>query len=352
MAYMPQAKDEQEIKALSVSNVRKEYLKLAEAYNKIIDNKVLKCPVCNEFISTYEGFYTDKRYATGYFPECKKCVKAQVEQRTNSRQEPNETVESVQRMLLKMDLPYIDSLYKAQVKNVADASSEKNRHSAFAQYIVAIKSLPQYNTKTWANSEFALDDDSNPDYEQKEVKKTIKAGRKRFGNYPNEDLMFLEDEYQDWTTRYACESKAQELLFKRICFKQLEIDKAQKAGRETKELDKTLQELMGSLSVKPSQKNSNSLTETMTFGQLIDKWEQEKPIPEPDEEFRDVDKIGLYIDVFFKGHLSKMMGLKNAFSALYERYIAKYTVKKPEYDEDVDSEVLFDKIFGKSIDEE
>ena len=51
----------------------------------------------------------------------------------------------------------------------------------------------------------------------------------------------------------------------------------------------------------------------MTFGQLIDKWEQEKPIPEPDEEFKDVDKIGLYIDVFFKGHLSKMMGLKNAF---------------------------------------
>ena len=352
MAYMPQAKDEQEIKALSVSNVRKEYLKLAEAYNKVIDNKVLKCPVCNEFISTYEGFYTDKRYATGYFPECKKCVKAQVEQRTNSRQEPNETVESVQRMLLKMDLPYIDSLYKAQVKNVADSSSEKNRHSAFAQYIVAIKSLPQYNSKTWANSEFAPDDDANPDYEQKEVKKTIKAGRKRFGNYPNEDLMFLEDEYQDWTTRYACESKAQELLFKRICFKQLEIDKAQKAGRETKELDKTLQELMGSLSVKPSQKNSNSLTETMTFGQLIDKWEQEKPIPEPDEEFKDVDKIGLYIDVFFKGHLSKMMGLKNAFSALYERYIAKYTVNKPEYDEDVDSEVLFDKIFGKGIDEE
>ena len=352
MAYMPQAKDEQDIKALSVSNVRKEYLKLAEAYNKIIDNKVLKCPICNEFISTGEGFYTDRRYATGYFPECKKCVKAQVEQRANSRQEPNETVESVQKMLLKMDLPYIDSLYKAQVKNVADASSEKNRHSAFSQYIVAIKSLPQYNTKTWADSEFAPDDDANPDYEQKEVKKTIKAGRKRFGNYPNEDLMFLENEYQDWTTRYACESKAQELLFKRICFKQLEIDKAQKSGRETKDMDKTLQELMSSLSVKPSQKNSNSLTESMTFGQLIDKWEQEKPIPEPDEEFKDVDKIGLYIDVFFKGHLSKMMGLKNAFSALYERYIAKYTVSKPEYDEDVDSEVLFDKIFGKSIDEE
>ena len=90
----------------------------------------------------------------------------------------------------------------------------------------------------------------------------------------------------------------------------------------------------------------------LTFGQLIDKWEQEKPIPEPEEEFRDVDKIGLYIDVFFKGHLSKMMGLKNAFSSLYEKFMSKYTVKKPQYDEDFDSEALFDQIFGSKMDEE
>ena len=67
---------------------------------------------------------------------------------------------------------------------------------------------------------------------------------------------------------------------------------------------------------------------------------------------KDVDKIGLYIDVFFKGHLSKMMGLKNAFSALYERFMSKYTVTKPQYDEDFDSEALFDQIFGSKIDEE
>lgn len=352
MAFMPQTKDEKEIKALTIANLRKEYLKIAESYNKIIDNKVLKCPCCDDFVSTSEGFYTDKRFATGFFPECKKCVKRQVEQRKKTNDEPNETMESVQKMLQKMDLPYIDDLYKAQCKIVADATNEKNRRSAFAAYLVPIKSLPQYVGLTWKDSQFSPDDDTNPDYEQKEVKKVIKAGRKRFGNYPNEDLMFLENEYQDWITRYSCESKAQELLFKRICFKELEIDKAQKAGRDTKELDKTLQELMGSLSVKPSQKNSNSLTETMTFGQLIDKWEQEKPIPEPEEDFKDIDNIGLYIDVFFKGHLSKMMGLKNTFSALYEKYIAKYTVKKPEYEEDADSEVLFDKIFGKKIDEE
>lgn len=82
------------------------------------------------------------------------------------------------------------------------------------------------------------------------------------------------------------------------------------------------------------------------------RWEQSYPVPEPDEDFKDVDKIGLYIDVFFKGHLSKMMGLKNAFSSLYDRFMSKYTVKKPQYDEDFDSETLFDQIFGSKMDEE
>ena len=108
---------------------------------------------------------------------------------------------------------------------------------------------------------------------------------------------------------------------------------------------------MGSMALKPNQNNSNALTEAKTFGQLIQKWENEKPIPEPDEEFRDVNKIGMYLDVFFKGHLARMMGLKNAFSHTYEKFIKKYTVDKPQYDEDTDSETLFDQIFGAGVDE-
>lgn len=100
--------------------------------------------------------------------------------------------------------------------------------------------------------------------------------------------------------RYQCENKSQELLFKRICFKELEIDKAQKEGKDTKELDATLQNLMGSLNIKPSQKTSNALTDNLTFGQLIDKWEQSYPVPEPDEDFKDVDKLDYTLMYFLK----------------------------------------------------
>jgi hypothetical protein len=46
-----------------------------------------------------------------------------------------------------------------------------------------------------------------------------------------------------------------------------------------------------------------------------------------------------------------MMGLKNGFSSIYEKFMKKYTVSKPEYDEDTDSEILFEQIFGTKAEE-
>ena len=82
------------------------------------------------------------------------------------------------------------------------------------------------------------------------------------------------------------------------------------------------------------------------MGTLIQKFEETRPLPEIDPELQDIDKIGLYIDSFYRGHASKMLGIKNKFSNLYEKVMSKYTVKPPEYDEESDSEDLFDKIFG------
>lgn len=351
MAFLKQAKTEEEIKALTVTNVKKAYNELSRDYNKIIEQDYILCPVCGEFV-TRDNFYTDKRFAIGVYPQCKKCVLAEVEQRKNKSDKPNETKTSVQRMLQKMDLPYIDSLYESLCTDVANEINEKNKRSPFLAYLPPIKSLPNWKGKTYADSEFEPGTILEEEEEINENSRILKSAKKRFGNgYNSSELIFLENEYQDWTRRYQCENKAQELLFKRVCFKELDIDKAQKEGKDTKELDKTLQELLGSLNLKPSQNNSNALTEAKTFGQLIEKWENEKPIPEPDEEFKDVDRIGLYIDVFFKGHLSKMMGLKNGFSSLYEKFMRKYTVNKPEYDEDSDSEILFEQIFGSKVDE-
>ena len=82
------------------------------------------------------------------------------------------------------------------------------------------------------------------------------------------------------------------------------------------------------------------LADQNTFGTLIQKWENERPIPQPDPEFEDVDGIRRYVGAYFLGHLCKMMGIKNRYSAIYEEEMAKYTVEKPSYEQDeVDPEM-------------
>ena len=350
MAYIKQAKTEDEIKKLTVANVKKAYNDLAKDYNRLVNLDYIICPVCGEPVSS-DNFYTDKRFAIGVFPECKKCIRTEVEQRDKKNDKPNETKESVMKMLQKMDLPYIDSLYESLCKDVADEVNEKNKKSPFLAYLVPIKSLPQYKNRTWADSEFELGVITE-DEETKINAKTIKNGKKRFGNYPPEDLMFLENEYQDWITRYECNTKAQESIFERLSFKKWEINKATKSGLPTKDLDKTYQELLATANITPRQAGSDNISDAQTFGTLIQKYEETRPLPEIDPELEDVDKIGLYIDVFFKGHASKMLGLKNNFTHIYERFMKKFTVTKPQYDDEEDSEDIFNRVFGSLEDEE
>ena len=119
-----------------------------------------------------------------------------------------------------------------------------------------------------------------------------------------------------------------------------------KKGLSTKDIDKSYQDWLDTGKLKPKQNSLDTFSDAQTLGTLIQKYEETRPLPEIDPELEDVDKIGLYIDAFYRGHASKMLGLKNRFSNIYEKVMSKYTVTPPSYDEESDSEILFDKIFG------
>lgn len=342
MAYLKAAKTESDLKGLTVSSLKKEYISLATEYNHLFEQDYLYCHQCGDFLSK-TTFYSDSQYASGYYPICKKCILAEVEQRKKKNDEPHETKESVQKVLMKMDLPYIDSFYEDCVKGVADGMKEKNRKSPFVTYMTCLKSLPQYKGKTWINSEFGAGD-SNGMFTDREPRAEIK---KIFGHgFSNEDYLYLQDQYDDWKSRTQVDGKSQETYIIQICFKQLDIWKCQRAGKDTNSLIKSLNDLMSAANLQPRQNVGNSSTDNLTFGQLIEKWEMEEPIPEPAPEFRDVDGIGQYIRIWFSGWLSKAVGLKNTYTEEFDEYMKRYTVTKPEYTDEENSEGIYEKLFG------
>ena len=352
MAFLKQAKTEDEIKKLTVAGVKKSYNELAQDYNKLINLDYIYCPQCNDFI-TRNNFYKSNDTPSGInHTGCKKCLLKSATDYDKKNGIYKDNKQKAKKTLMLMDLPFIEDVYDAALADVINAVNEKNRGTAWQQYMVMIQSLPQYRGLHWENSEFKVNSEYDDEYEVKENQKIIKKAKKRFGpGYSNEDYMFLENEYQDWVTRYECNTKAQEEIFVRLSQKKLEIRKATTNGQPTKDLDKTYQELLNSGNVLPKQVTLDTMSDAQTLGTLIQKYEETRPLPEIDPELEDVDKIGLYIDSFYRGHASKMLGLKNRFSNLYEKVMSKYTVKPPEYDDETDTEAIFEKIFG-SIDDE
>lgn len=312
-----------------------------------------KCSCCGAgFVTQNNNFQKSNdvlfQANNGYLPWCKKCTDLYVIQTTAlfSNNEELAMRDFCQRAGWNYDL-------SALVASRETYSGHRDR-SRISHY-AAKKNINCDGRKTYIDSikyEYKNRRDSVIE-SLNDVKDTKKAKLKTvkfFGTgFEEEDYQFLEDEYLDWTTRHECGTKAQEEIFKQICYAQLDILKAKRAGQSTKDLTKTLQDLLATANLQPKQTKDNTLAEQNTFGTLIRKWENEKPIPEPDEEWKDVDGIAKYITVYFLGHLCKMMGIKNSYSRMYEFEMNKYKVDKPEYEDD--DEALFDAVFGGELDD-
>ena len=350
MANLRQAKTDDEVKRLTVNKVKDAYHDLAIDYNHLLDLDYIYCPHCGKWKSTKGNgnFYKSSKSKSGFNHfACKACILdlcTDVDPKTGIRTDNREKTINTFRQL---DWKFCESDYNAQLQAINEGVGEKVRGTAVQNLIVMVASLPQYNNTSYKDSEFSVDDiENNPEINTKIVQKTLKSARKRFGNYSNEDLMFLENEYQDWITRYECNTKAQETIFERLAFKKWEINKATKAGQNTKDLDKTYTDLLASINILPRQNADNGLDSSLTFGQLIEQWESTKPIPDPDPEFADVNHIGKYIKTWFKGSLARSLGIDNGYSKEYDDELQKYTVKKQDYSEDDESDDIYKSVFG------
>ena len=293
------------------------------------------------FLASQSPFYK----ALGYIPVCKKCLDHYEGEYT---EQLGCNDEAIRRLALHFDL-YVD-------ESLLGASRKINASQTRIAGYISKTNMIQYKDKTYdtyldelaeeerlSNKIESLEDLQEIQKEYADInEKVLTFWGVGFGP---EDYVFLEDKYADWTSRHECKTKAQESIFQKICLMELQITKAAQTGGKVDGLVRSFNDLLGSANVKPVQNKDNALADQNTFGTLIQKWENEKPIPAPDPEWDDVDGIKKYIHTWFFGHLCKMLGINNKYSQLYSEETTKYTVERPQYEED--SEMSYDEIFGR-----
>ena len=137
MIRLKPALTEEEVKKTGVSQIRQAYNNLAKDYNRILDGKLYYCHRCNEF-HPVDQFYSDKTYASGLFPVCKKCLigmACDYDKKTNQYTDNREKTMDVLKM---MNLPYIDSLYQSAITSTSEEIQDKHRNTAWSQYITGL----------------------------------------------------------------------------------------------------------------------------------------------------------------------------------------------------------------------
>lgn len=341
-------KGEKEIKMLGVSGVREYAIKLSDTYRKITEGDYIYCHGCNEFHAS-DNFYNDKRFASGVYPLCKKTLLGMATDYDKKEKLYLDNREKTIKVFQMLDIPFINSVYQSALQTTQESVGEKNRATAYQHMLTIIKSLPQYRDLHFQDSDFG--DEGNPEDEQLSKRKPRREIVKLFGHgFPNEDYLYLQDQYDDWCARTQVDSKSQQIYVVQICMQSLEIYKDRKAGRDVTKKIEALDRMMNSANLQPKQNVGNAATDSLTFGQLIEKWENEEPIPEPDPELSDVSGIGKKLRVWVAGWLGHALGLDIPQTEEFREEVEKYTVMKPQQEEKTVSSSIHEKLFGK-IDE-
>lgn len=302
-----------------------------------------KCMCCGKIYDVRKGNFSKTQSQwfmgnDGYLPWCNECRERMFEFYAKKY---NDEDEAIDRLAMMFDT-YVDD-------KVLEAAEYSSTSAPKINTYMGRINMRQFASKSYDDVIDQKKKDALAAGDTKGTKVTQRMIKDWGRGLDDQDYLFLEDHYQNLITRHECKTAAQEILFKRIAKAELNCEKADATGdtKKIKEANDNLQNLMGSAQIKPNQTNDNALAETNTFGTLIQKQEEEEPIPEPSPEWQDVDGIGKYFRVWVLGTLLKMFNLKNPYQDEFDEEFERYTAHKPETNEDDATDTsLRETIFG------
>lgn len=323
------------------------------------------CAKCGTEYSRHKGYfpvsYAANYKGLGYIPICGKCIESlyntYLSQCNNAR-------DAVRQVCRKLDLFWSSSVYDIVEKKATT-------RSVMLQYIIKI------NTTTYAGKSYddtlALegnlwsfrykgpsDDESGEsnsgDYQEDEIDITPEIKALWGPGYSIEMYSALEQRRRYWISRLPEGVEmdiGMEVIIKQICCLELDINRDRAAGKSVDKNITTLNSLLGSANFKPNQKQQDSPDSAIAntpLGVWLFRYENKRPLPEIDDELKDVNHILKYVFTWF-GHVFKMLGKKNGFTKLYDSAIERLRVEKPEYADEDDEDLLVDALSDDEYDD-
>lgn len=351
-----------------------------------VERKEYHCCYRNHSFTRQKGnFYASssvlwKEGNGGYFPICRNCMNELLDDYTV--QMKGDRAAAMERICLKFDMYWSPEIYQMVVngKNTTDrlsayisrlnmvmyhgktyddtieeqaqaaAKAEKERAAAEAEKKKAEAEAEKAKAEAETERLFAAEAEKEPGAAAKKEKAVeVPDEVKRFWGtgYSTADYLELQDRYEKWAEGRGELDVTQQSLIQNIVLaeRRMRLD-YQTESKNYPQSVTAYNNLLGSANLKPVQNQKNALLEQQTFGTLIGAWEQTKPIPEPEDEFRDCDGIRDMISTWYYGHMASVMDVSGAYCDKYEKAMDKYRVQRGLTDESTEA------AFNRMIDED
>ena len=274
------------------------------------------CTACGEAKKPNIDFYLSRsklyKFNDARMPICKECLSSLFKE-LNAKY--SDETKALYHLCMLFDIYFSKELVEKSNSN----NNYGEEDNLLKTYMKNINSLRQYKFESSMSSDYIVLDDSLIKYEEKEVKinkntpfEVTSDMEIRWGaSLPLEDYIFLESKYKEFTDVYECRTPAQRLIFEQIAKCLLRGEKALKKDNDVafEKMNNMVSKLMTDGNIKPIQEASVAEDDTATWGKWINLIEQERPIGEAAEQFKDVDKISSYITKWFTRQMQRVFDL-------------------------------------------
>lgn len=303
----------------------------SKSERKAYEGKKFICNKCQRALAVESNYYKLKDNTLclyPIYPVCKKCLKEQYEKLRFEHGDKN----GLKIILRKLDRPYLE--------DIVNRAIERDNNDILGHCIKILNGLSQYTSMTYDDSDFIKSqalvvDVAGVKSQVEEFSEDEWARWSGYGLQP-EEMLSCNLFYNDIVKQYEFDSLNEKISVEQLAVSNVQLKKAFKDNdaNAVERLRKTISSIEGDLNIQGKQKQASMDKET--FGNFIRKIENEEPIPEPKEEFKDVDGIWKLIKRYILGYLAVAMGKAREEDVLEEDYDLLGNNTRPQRTETVE----------------
>lgn len=247
-----------------------------------IEKKICTC--CGKELQLKEFYKSASTMYDGKLPICKNCLADRYNTLLTTYE--GSSIDAFKHLMMNLDEYFDQELY--------DTCVMKYGINFIGEYMRLVNGTKERRDKTSLNNNLSTSETRDVALDDGTVVSEdliLRWGRNR----KKDDYLLLEKRYKQKLEDYPSDKPAEKAIIRSMCLLELDIEDARVKDRKSvPQLEKALADKFKQLGINPSDNSMYDEQSILMFGTMMETFENEKPIMDKQDLYKDVDEMNYY----------------------------------------------------------